>query len=185
MSDSLRDQLLQAGFNAPKEPERSKRRAPGKPGRGKHNGGGRNGKAPSRQAGKAQQGQRQAPAAQQNKAVDQEAEARIARRKAIKAEIKALIEGAAIKDYQGESVYRFILNNRIRELHVKEDIRQQLVDGALVITRLNGTTWLVPEATSEAIRGLNPDWAVVKPAPESREDTGGYEDFPVPDDLLW
>ena len=46
----------------------------------------------------------------------------------------AAIEAAAIKEFQGESVYRFILNKRIRELHVKEDIRQQLVAGSLIIT---------------------------------------------------
>lgn len=183
MSDSLRDQLLQAGFNAPKEPDRPKRRSGPKPGRGKHSGG-NTGKPPVRQPGKPSQ--RNAPASQSRKSsADAEADARIARRKEIKAEIKALIEAAAIKEFQGESVYRFILNKRIRELHVKEEIRLQLVDGTLVITRLNGTTWLVPEATAAAIRELNPDWAVVTPAPDSAEDTSGYEDFAVPDDLQW
>lgn len=178
MSDSLRDQLLQAGFNAPKEPERAERRSTPKPARSKpahvHD------KTPG---GHARKQQTAAAAAQAQRA--REAEAQIARRKAIKADIKALIEAAAIKEFQGESVYRFILNKRIRELHVKEDIRQQLVAGTLVITRLNGTTWLVPEATSVAIRELNPDWAVVLPAPDTAEDTEGYDDFPVPDDLQW
>lgn len=210
MSDSLRDQLLQAGFEALKQPDRPKRSP--KPNRGKHSGGGGagsgggGGKGANRQTGKPsqrqgqrqgqQQGQQQghrqaqhqgqgsdAAAAQAQKA--READAQIARRKAIKADIKALIEAAAIKEFQGESVYRFILNKRIRELHVKEEIRGQLVDGTLVITRLNGTTWLVPEATSVAIRELNPDWAVVTPAPDSSNDLEGYDDFPVPDDLQW
>ena len=186
MSDSLRDQLLQAGFNAPKEPERAKRRSGPKPTRGKQPAGkGGAGKPSSRTTGKPPQANRQASALPARKPDNAEAEAVIARRKAIKAEIKTLIEAAAIKEFQGESVYRFILNKRIRELHVKEDIRQQLVDGTLVITRLNGTTWLVPSATSLAIRELNPDWAVVTPAPESAEDTSGYEDFTVPDDLQW
>ncbi|MGQ7845010.1 DUF2058 domain-containing protein [Granulosicoccus sp. 3-233] len=176
MSDSLRDQLLQAGFNAPKEPERRKRPTGKKPGRGKNPGG---------KAAAGQQTGRAASTQRGKTDADGEAEARIARRKAIKAEIKTLIEAAAIKEFQGESVYRFILNKRIRELHVKEDIRLQLIAGTLVITRLNGTTWLVPETTAEAIRKLNPDWAVVTPAPDSSEDTSGYEDFTVPDDLQW
>jgi len=180
MSDSLRDQLLQAGFNAPKEAERPKRRAGNKT-RGKNrNTGGSAGKgAVSRQPGPGTTTQ-----ARKHQG-DAEADARIARRKAIKAEIKALIEAAAIKEFQGESVYRFILNKRIRELHVKEDIRLQLIAGSLLITRLNGSTWLVPEATATAIRELNPDWAIVAPATDSGEDTSGYEDFAVPDDLQW
>lgn len=113
------------------------------------------------------------------------ADAEAERRKAVKAQIKTLIEAAAIKEYQGESVYRFILNKRIRELHVKDEIRQQLVAGTLIITRLNGTTWLVPDATSTAIRELNPDWALVSPASDEPELSAGYEDFPVPDDLQW
>ena len=78
-----------------------------------------------------------------------------------------------------------MLNQRIRELHVRDDVRQQLVGGTLLITRLNGTTWLVPESTATAIRELNPDWVVVRPVAESSEDISGYEDFPVPDDLQW
>ncbi|ASJ75036.1 DUF2058 domain-containing protein [Granulosicoccus antarcticus] len=190
MSDSLRDQLMQAGFDAPKEPVRSKRAPSGKSPRGGSKSGKSQGGADGRRQSKPRPTQNPAHAAKTNRraattptAAAPDAEA--IRRKAIKAEIKTLIEAAAIKEYQGESVYRFILNKRIRELHVKDDIRQQLVAGTLIITRLNGTTWLVPDETSTAIRALNPDWAVVTPAPDGPEDNTGYEDFPVPDDLQW
>lgn len=185
MSDSLRDQLMQAGFSAPKEPVRTKRPPSGKPPQG--GAGSKRGKSAGRRSGKNSGAQPRQHATDnvQRKPQVSAADAQIARRKAVKAEIKTLIEAAAIKEFQGESVYRFILNKRIRELHVKEDIRQQLVAGTLVITRLNGTTWLVPEDTSTAIRALNPDWAVVTPAPDEPENNAGYEDFPVPDDLQW
>ncbi len=188
MSDSLRDQLMQAGFDAPKEPVRAKQSRSGKSARGPGN-------ARGKPTGKRQGAPSQAPSQQRSAnnsshttgvpASVPAADAEAARRKAIKIEIKTLIEATAIKEFQGESVYRFILNKRIRELHVKEDIRQQLVAGSLIITRLNGTTWLVPDETSTAIRALNPDWAVVTPAPDEPEDNAGYEDFVVPDDLQW
>lgn len=193
MSDSLRDQLLQAGFRAPSESKQKKSGA--SPGR--KSGGGKRGRSRATSpalaaAGKqptTRQGKGSSPAsnasanALANASADEQAA--IARRKALKAEIKALIDAAAIKDHQGESVYRFVLGQRIRELHVKDEIRQQLVSGALVITRLNGSTCLVPEETADAIRALNPDWAIVRPTDTDGETPEGYEQFTVPDDLQW
>jgi len=71
-------------------------------------------------------------------------------------------------------------------LHVSAEIRQQLITGTLCVTRLNGTTRVVPEHLIEKITALNPDWAIVKhdkDAPDASDD--GYEDFPIPDDITW
>lgn len=168
MSDSLRDQLLQAGFKQPaKEPAKGKQRHNRKP---KKNGNPTSGQRDQRPA-----------KAQEQSATD----AAAAERKAIKAKIKTLIESTETKDFAGDVVYRFTLQNRIRELHVKEDIRKQLVDGSLTITRLNGSTRLVPVAVVDQIRELNPEWAVVTMQSGSSDDNEGYEDFAVPDDIVW
>lgn len=170
MSDSLRDQLLQAGFKqTAKEPKKSKPQ---------HS---RNSKK------KAASTKPKATRQQQAKKVDSKAieDAAAAERKATKAKIKTLIESSEVKDFAGESVYRFTLQNRIRELHVTEEVRKQLVDGEFTVTRLNGTTRLVPSSIVEQIRELNPDWAIVSPNAESSEDNDGYEDFAVPDDIVW
>jgi len=161
MSDSLRDQLLQAGFKKSREQPVKKKRRPHAPASAK--------KATTTQAlSKAQE---------RNAAIEQ--------RKIIKAQIKALIEADAIKEFAGEIVYRYTLQNRIRELHVADPIRQQLVAGTLVITRLNGDTYVVPDDTATQIRILNPGWAIVKPNEASSDTPEGYEDFSVPDDLVW
>lgn len=164
MSDSLRDQLLQAGFSAPREkPKRAHKPS---------------GKTPGKSASSRSTDRVKADAArEQARQVEQ--------RKQIKARIKALIEDVGIKDIQGESVYRFMLNRRIRELHLKEDIRRQLVDGVLVITRLNGSTWVIPADTVEQIRSLNPDWVIVMPASDRQDADDDYSEFQVPDDLQW
>lgn len=112
----------------------------------------------------------------------------VQKRKAVKAEIKALIESVAVKEYAGDNVFRFTVQNRIRELHVKEEIRSRLVAGSLVITRLNGATFLIPQESADGIRKLNPNWAIVTPAKDSSETADvhpEYEDFPIPDDLQW
>lgn len=109
----------------------------------------------------------------------------IARRKVVKAQIKTLVESVGIREIQGDSVYRFMLNKRIRELHVKEEIRAQLVDGTLLITRLNGSTWVIPADSATQILELNPNWVVVTPAADNQEDSDEYGDYPVPDDLQW
>ena len=168
MSDSLRDQLLQAGFKqTAKEPAKGKQRHTRKPKK--------SGNSASDQRDKKQ------AKAQEQAAVDAAAE----ERKATKAKIKTLIESTESKEFAGDVVYRFTLQNRIRELHVKEDIRKQLVDGSLTITRLNGSTRLVPNTVAEQIREINPQWAVVTTQSDSSDDNEGYEDFAVPDDIVW
>jgi len=164
MSDSLRDQLLQAGFKQPaKEPAKSS-----KPG-GKKN------------RGKAKSATQRPSSAK----VPIQAEAEAQARKAAKAKIKSLIEDAEIKDFAGEEVYRFTLQNRIRELHLKPDVRTKLVDGSLSVTRLNGTTRVVPTIIIEKIQEINPNWAIVKPSSAEPDSEDGYDDYQVPDELVW
>ena len=70
-------------------------------------------------------------------------------------------------------------------MHVAETVRKQLVDGSLTITRLNGTTRLVPSETVTKIQALNPNWAIVSATSATSDTEGGYDDFPVPDDIVW
>ncbi|MFK7854385.1 MAG: DUF2058 domain-containing protein [Granulosicoccus sp.] len=175
MSDSLRDQLLKAGFSKPKaEPAKSRQR-----------------KSPhSKRQRPAQKKSAPATPVQHQGTVEQttkqaEAEQAIAQRKAIKQKIKTLIEATAIKDFKGEVVYRFTLQNRIRELHISDTVQNRLVADELAITRLNGSTFIVPTQTAMEIKTLNPDWAVVVPADASTDHSDDYDAFPVPDDLQW
>lgn len=177
MSDSLREQLLQAGFKQTrKEPPKKKPRPAGpKSGGGPRPSGASKGSGDGRR--KAATSDEQAKKMAQQAAVQQ--------RKVIKAQIKGLVEDSAIKEYAGDVAYRYTLQNRIRELHISEPVRQQLMSGALVITRLNGGTYLVPDTTADQIRKLNPDWAIVTPTDAKTDNPEGYDDFPIPDDLVW
>jgi len=105
-------------------------------------------------------------------------------RRVMKARIQTLIDSSALKNFKGEQIYRFTLQNKIRELLVSESVRQQLADAQLAITRLNGETRIVPCETAAQIRAINPQWLVFLSSdvePSSDED----DEHPIPDDLIW
>jgi len=169
MSDSLRNQLLQAGFTET-EKKKPNNKKPGQ--------------SNSKSASSHQQRGKDTRRAQQKlEQADKEA-ALVAERKATKATIKTLIEESQITEFAGESVYRFVLGTRIRELYVSDKVREKLNDGSYVITRLNGNTKIVPSETATAIEAINPDWAIVTKTQGDDDDTE-YENFKVPDDLQW
>ena len=171
MADSLRDQLLKAGFKGEeKKPPSTSKNKNAKP----------RGKKPARNKASAK-----GATAADKKAAEQKT---IETRKQVKAEIKSLIEPASIKDYAGEIPYNFVLGNKVRQLFVNKSAQEKLSSGETVITRLNGNTHVIPAELASSILKLNPDWAIVdntqsdKPADQSKDDYGDYE---VPDDLTW
>jgi len=170
VSDSLRDQLLQAGFKD-KSPNRKKKQA--KSGQTKPKS--KNAKATSNQANNGKG---------KNQSQGKDEAAAIAERKRIKAEIKVLIESSAIKDIAGEIPYNFVLGKKVRQLFVNEAAQKKLTSGEVVITRLNGNTHLIPADQAADILKLNPDWAIVDNKNSDTTD-GDYNGFDVPDDLMW
>lgn len=185
MSDSLRDQLLAAGFQQPKSQEPKGKKPKHQRGNQPKSSGAPKKTASVRSSQAVRSGNQAAQNAKQTSADKQTSVDEVQKRKAIKAQIKALIESNAIADFKGDTVYRFTLQNRIREIHVSTEIRQKLIDNELNITRLNGSTFIVPLTTAEQIRVLNPGWAIVQPRNSSTEVSEGYDDFPIPDDLIW
>ena len=196
MADSLRDQLIAAGYEAPKKeakrkprPQESKKSHP----KGKKSGDkSRSRPKPHNPTGVTGKGQSQRGP---NKGAVQSAEAlkAIEERKKLKAQIKTLIDDNKLDNWKGEVVYRYLVEKRIRELYVSEEMHKQLADRTVAVTRLNGDTYLVPLATAEKIKEINPQWSVFNTdanaednaelAP-SESDTD-YADFKVPDDLKW
>lgn len=173
MSDSLREQMLKAGFK--ETPGNNKKKTPGKS------------KKKKNQADRAKQpglNQKSSPSSMERANIAQR-EA-VAERKRVKAEIKTIIEADKIEQTVGESVYSFQVGKRIRQMFISEPIQKQLVAGELVITRLNGSTYLIPAETGKRVQALNPDWVVIVPTADNATDGGDeYADYQVPDDLKW
>ena len=174
MADSLRDQLLQAGFKD-KTPSRKKKQS--------KSGQSGNPRSKPKTANPAKSAPNQKNSNKEKSDSKSDAEA-IAERKRIKAEIKVLIESSALKDIAGEIPYNFVLGKKVRQLFVNEAAQKKLTSGEVVITRLNGNTHLIPTDQAADILKLNPEWAIVDNKKTDNSD-GDYNGFDVPDDLMW
>ena len=173
MSDSLREQMLKAGF---KETQGKKKKNPQSKSKQK--------KSNSARAKGSGISQKSGPSSMERANID-EREA-IAERKRIKAEIKAIIEAGRIEKTTGETAHSYLVGKRIKQMFVSESIQKQLVAGELVITRLNGSTYLIPAPTGEKVLSLNPDWVVITPSTDNAtDDDDEYAEYQVPDDLKW
>lgn len=211
MADSLRDQLIAAGFDAPKKEARKKPKSGAGAGSNKRPGNKPPGSNPNkRQAtGKPQRG----PATKKsgasrsttsggpqnstgnrnktnsnNEAKDNEA--KIEERKKLKAQIKILIDDNKTETWKGEIVYRYLVDKKIRELYVSEELHPKLTAREVAITRYNGETYIVPRETGKEIKDINPQWSVFnlekdETTTESEKLEGDYAEFQVPDDLQW
>ncbi len=197
MSDSLRDQLMKAGFK--ENPASKKNTARKKPdpqshkgsdkrthkGQASKNSGGYSADRTSAAARKQQADKKQHA---REAALKAEEAARIAEKKAIKQQIKTLIETDCIKDHTGTVAYSYQLGTRVKQLFVKEEHQKKLAAGELLITRLNGSTFLIPPETGAEIIALNPEWAMVGGDYQAAgvvEEDGDYAEYQIPDDLTW
>ncbi len=108
-------------------------------------------------------------------------------RKIIKAQIKVIIENAMIKDHKGEQVYSYIFGKHIRQLYLNAECHQGVSNKELAITRLNGSTLLIPATIAEEVLKLNPDWAVIlaNDVPTADITDEQYSEYKVPDNLHW
>jgi uncharacterized protein YaiL (DUF2058 family) len=193
MADSLRDQLIAAGFEAPKKEPRKKPKGPDKRGKRKPQDQARakgNGSQKSKaQNPKAQHAKGKAKDNSAKERAEQESAAKIEERKKLKAQIKALIDVSKTEKWKGESVYRYLVDKKIRELYVSEDCHPRLTAREVAITRYNGETFIVPRETGLAIKQINPQWSVfnLEEATDAEKEQleGDYADYQVPDDLQW
>lgn len=212
MSDSLRDQLIAAGFDAPKKEARKKPKA-GNAGPDKGSKSKQSGRKTNRNHGKAKtqdesaargrsrgnrggtrglENGRKGTGAQSKSGpeTDPQQLARIEERKKLKAKIKTLIDENKTETWKGEAVYRYLVDKKIRELYVSEELHPKLTAREVAITRYNGETFIVPRDTGRAIKEINPQWSVFNLEEEessTEQDTveGEYADYQVPDDLQW
>jgi uncharacterized protein len=106
--------------------------------------------------------------------------------KALRAEIKQMIEQYRVPPVQSDEYFNFADGTRLARLAVTPALREQLIKGSLFIVRYEGHYALVPEAAAARIRERD-EHSVVALGEQS---SGGgeddpYKDFVVPDDLVW
>lgn len=180
MSMSLRDQLIAAGLGTKKQAKEANQAK----------------KAPSRHQPPPPPSPQQIAA---NKALaaknarDKELNRRQqekAAAKALRAEIRQLIEQGRLPTVESEEYFNFADGNRLARLPVTPTLREHLMKGSVVIVRYEGHYAMVPEATAARIRERDEHSVVALGGPAGSVPAAGpdddpYKDFVVPDDLVW
>ena len=195
MADSLRDQLIAAGFEAPKKALKKAESKTAKKAHSKKKRPTRRNKVPadrnasgSKEARKGKSAaEAKAGAAKKGIEKTEVEQAEIAKRKELKAQIKTLIDNNKLENWKGDVAYRYTVETRIRELYVNSAAHKHLTAREVAITRLNGNTYLVPIDAADEIIKTNPQWSVFCAAEKSDTDTDDseYAEYQVPDDLQW
>jgi len=109
-----------------------------------------------------------------------------AERKAIRAQIRQLIEVNRQPRDDGELAYNFQDGSKIKRLFVSDELQKQLSRGLMAVVKLNGQYDVVPATVAEKIRILDERCVIVRNAGQPGDDKDDpYSDYKVPDDLIW
>ena len=106
-----------------------------------------------------------------------------------KARIKQIIDQAKIKDYDGDTVFNFQFNKKIKTLYLNKKNYYALVAGSIGLCQVDNIIFIVPNATVNKIKSINPVYVVLhqdklNTTPETVSDDP-YADYDIPDDLMW
>lgn len=183
MSLSLRDQLLAAGLVSKKQVESvEKERAQSEH---RHKKSTSKAAPPTRKMSAAEKAQ--ADKAARDRELNKKKEEKAARRARAVA-INQLVEQHRIPRVEDEDpeFYNFVDGGKIHRIAIKDDMRERIVNGSLIVARYRGWFALVPKDAAEKIRAVDPGAVLehkAEPAAPAEEDP--YKDFVVPDDLKW
>jgi len=176
MGNSLQEQLLKAGLvtsHKARERRTEKRK------------GARGAEAARADAQREAARKQQEEKAERDRALDRE-RTEAARRRAIAAEVRQLIEAHRVPRERGDFPYHFTDGDRVKTLNLTEGLRSRIIAGKLFVVRYKGSHELVPPEVAEKIRERNP--TIVIDTPPNQESDGEdpyYSQFQVPHDLVW
>lgn len=115
--------------------------------------------------------------------------------KAIDAQIRQLIQMNRIDDYDGEIAYNFIYRNKVKTLHINDQIQKQIIAGRLAIVKQDTSNTsefeIVANSVADKIAQRNKEYIIhtvqaeIEDSHENAKEDDPYADFKVPDDLMW
>jgi len=107
-------------------------------------------------------------------------------KKAIAAQIRQLVEMNRLSTGEGDEVYNFEHDKKIKQVYVTEGMRKQIVNGRLAIVRLGEKYEVVPKIVAEKIMQRDASFVVLcNEATQASDEEDEYADYKVPDDLMW
>lgn len=128
---------------------------------------------------------------EKDKALNRELQEK-AERKADIAKVKQMIKQHGLQDIEGEQVFRFTYDNKVKELAVDERTRDALTNGKLGVCVLEDDFYLLADETVRRISAI--DESVVaylyelgadETASEELDEDDPYAAYQIPDDLMW
>lgn len=199
MSDSLRDQLLKAGFTSKpsNEPRAGAKPRPqgGQPhatqARPRPQGGRPSGGKPRERAAHgagAGQGEidlarayalRERTEREQREREQREAEQRAKAKKERRQKLAALLDGKALNAKEAELPRHFPHANKIRRIYVTAEQLPRLNGGELAVVQFAGRYLLVSRETAVAAQAIDPDALVLLCDPQAQDEDD------IPADLIW
>ncbi len=180
MGNALQDQLLTIGLVDKKKAARTKKD------KYKQNKKNRNAKAPVVDQNKLLAQQQMQQKKEQDRLLNQKKQQQV-NLKAIKAQIKQLIDLSAIKDYRGEIEFNFQDNHVVKQLLISRKIRQAIISGSLAIVKWQQQYQLVPKAVATKILQRDESLVILLNTQQDNETASDdeYADYQIPDDLMW
>ena len=181
MSNSLQEQLLQAGLvkkeqldDAKKQKSKQQRQQRSK-----------KAKAARPPVDPEVKRRREEKAARDRELNQQREEVR--RQREVAAQVRQLVRNNRHPRVASDDDVAFNFENKgkIKRLYVSPDTHKQISSGKLVIVNDNGNFELVPPPIAEKIRARNPSLVIDLPDDDQPAPDDPYADFKVPDDLIW
>ena len=107
--------------------------------------------------------------------------------KAIKAQIRQLIETNLIDRQGGDISYNFVDQSVVKKLFLSQEQQSALAYGHLAIGRLDDSYALIPVPVANKIVERDPDAILVLNTPTcgARNSDDPYLEYEIPDDLTW
>lgn len=108
--------------------------------------------------------------------------------KALKASIIQMINQHKIRNTDGDAVYQFIDEDKIKKVYINQQIYNALVAGSLVIAKESDSYAYLPKALAERINEKMQGFIIVDNAEKNEKITDEedpYAAYVIPDDLMW
>jgi len=180
MSQSLQDQLLNAGLVSKSKASKAKK-AKHKKVRQQRNTKG----SASSEADQQQQKARAEKATKDRLLNERLNETR--NRRETTAQVKQLVENNRHPRSSSEDDTAFFFENKgkVKQMYVSAQTQQMITSGKLMIVNCNGVFELVPAVIAEKIRQRNPSLVLEVSKEKSMDEDDPYAEHQVPDDLKW
>lgn len=108
--------------------------------------------------------------------------------KELKAAIIQMINQHKIRDTDGDAVYQFIDDSKIKKVYLNQQIYNALVAGSLVIARESDSYVFLPKALGDRINAKMQGFIIVNNSEKNEQITDEedpYAAYVIPDDLMW